>query len=76
MRVNVDIPAPVYRRLKARGKAEGVSGQKLILRALKQVLKPSRPKSGRRVKLPLVPSKEPGTLKLDNAKIYEAIWLC
>ncbi len=30
-------------------------------------------KPRRRVKLPLVPSKKPGTLKLDNAKIYEAI---
>ena len=35
--------------------------------------KKNRRKLGRRVKLPLVPSKTPGTLQLDNAKIYEAI---
>jgi hypothetical protein len=32
-----------------------------------------RRKPRRRVKLPLVPSKKPGTLQLDNVKIYEAI---
>jgi hypothetical protein len=36
-------------------------------------LKEPRRGRRRRVKLPLVPSKEPGTLELDNAKINEAI---
>jgi hypothetical protein len=37
-------------------------------------MKKNRSKPGRRVKLPLVPSKKPGTLPLDNAKIHEAIF--
>ncbi len=73
MRVTVDVSDSICRRLRARAKSEGSSVQELFLRGLEQILKQSRRKSGRRVKLPLVPSKEPGTLHLDNAKIYEAI---
>jgi len=55
-------------------KSEGSSVQKLILRGVEQVLNESRSKPVRRVKLPLVPSKRPGTLHLDNAKIDELLF--
>jgi hypothetical protein len=73
MRTTVDIPDPVYRRLKTRAASEGTSAKQLILRGVEQVLKRPRRKRGRRVKLPIVRSKEPGTLHLDNAKIYDLI---
>jgi hypothetical protein len=73
MRMTVDIPDSVYHRLRTRAASEGKTVKELVLRGVKQVLKESRRKTRRRVKFPLVPSKEPGTLKLDNAKIYEAI---
>jgi hemolysin activation/secretion protein len=73
VRTTVDIPDPVYRRLKARAASEGTTAKELILRGVEQVLQESRRKPHRRVKLPLVPSKKPGTLQLDNAKIYETI---
>lgn len=73
MRTTVDIPDPVYRRLKSRAASEGTSAKELILRGVETVLKVPRRKRGRRVKLPLVPSKAPGTLQLDNAKIYDII---
>jgi hypothetical protein len=73
MRTTVDIPDPVYRRLKTRAASEGTSAKQLILRGVEQVLKGPRRKRGRRVKLPIVRSKEPGTLHLDNAKIYDLI---
>ena len=73
MKTTVDIPDPVYRRLKSRAASEGRSAKELILRGVEQVLKGPRRKRGRRVKLPLVPSNEPGTLHLDNAKIYDLI---
>jgi hypothetical protein len=73
MRTTVDIPDPVYRRLKSRAASEGSSAKQLILLGVKQVLKESRRKSRRRVKLPIVRSKWPATLELDNAKIYEII---
>ncbi len=73
MRTTVDIPDPVYRRLKSRAASEGSSAKELILRGVEQVLKESKRKSRRRVKLPIVRSKRPGRVQLDNAKIYEAI---
>jgi hypothetical protein len=73
MRTTVDIPDPVYRRLKTRAAREGSSAKELILRGVEQVLKESRRRSRRRVSLPIVRSKRPGKVRIDNAKIYEVI---
>ena len=73
MRTTVDIPDPVYRRLKSRAASEGSSAKELILRGVKQVLKERGRKSRRRIKLPIIRSKHPGTLELDNDKIFEII---
>jgi hypothetical protein len=73
MRTTVDIPDPVYRRLKTRAASEGRSAKELILRGVEQVLRQNRRKSRRRVKLPVVRSTRPGKVRLDNAKIYEVI---
>jgi hypothetical protein len=73
MRTTVDIPDPVYRRLKTRAASEGRSAKELILRGVEQVLKGSHQKRRRRVRLPIVRSKKPGMVRLDNAKIYEII---
>ena len=73
MRTTVDIPDPVYRRLKTRAASEGSSAKELILRGVEQVLKENRRKSRRRVRLPIVRSRTPGRVQLDSAKIYEVI---
>ncbi len=73
MRTTVDIPDPVYRRLKTRAASEGSSAKELILRGVEQILRKSRRKFHRKVKLPIVRSKRPGALRLNNAKIYEII---
>jgi hypothetical protein len=75
MRTTIDIPDPVYRRLKSRAAREGSSAKALILRGVEQVLKgrPVKAARARRVRLPLVRSKQPGTVRLDNARIYEII---
>ena len=69
----MDIPDPVYRRLKTRAVREGRSAKELILRGVEQILKEGRRRSRKRVKLPIVRSKTPGRVQLDNAKIYEVI---
>ena len=69
----MDIPDAVYRRLKSRAASEGSSAKELILRGVQEVLKESRRKSRRRIKLPIIRSKQPGTLELDNDKIFEII---
>ena len=66
MRTTVDIPDPVYRRLKTRAASEGSSAKELILRGVELILKKGPRKSRRRVKLPLIRSKRPGTLELDK----------
>ena len=73
MRTTVDIPDAIYRRLKSRAAREGSSAKALILRGVKEVLKAQRRKAGRRVSLPIVRSKRPGSLDLDNARIYDII---
>ena len=71
MRTTVDIPDGIYRQLKSRAAREGSSTRALILRGVKEILKPERRKAGVPVSLPIVQSKRPGTVVLDNATIYD-----
>jgi hypothetical protein len=73
MRTTVDIPDPIYRRLRSRAVSEGSTAKELILRGVEQVLKDKKKTSRKRVKLPIVRSKRPGELQIDNAKIYDVI---
>jgi hypothetical protein len=74
VRPTIDIPNSVYRRLKSRAARDGSSAKKLILRGVEQVLRGKPDKSPRkRIKLPIIRSKRPGTLHLDNARIYNII---
>ena len=72
MRTTIDIPDPLYRQLKGKAASEGRSVKELVLRGVEQELR-NRGRKTRRVSLPIVPSKRPGTLDLDNAKIFEII---
>ena len=73
MRTTVDIPDSVYRRLKSRAAQEGRSAKELILQGVEQVLDKPSQKKKKRIELPLVRSKQPGTLELDNERIFEII---
>ena len=73
VRTTVDIPDQTYRRLKRKAASEGRTAKELILRGVEHVLAPERRAQGRRVMLPIVRSKRPGTVTLDNARIYEVI---
>jgi hypothetical protein len=73
VRTTVDIPDPLYRALKGKAASEGRSVKELILRSVEQELKSRRGRSKGRVSLPIVRSKRPGSLDLDNAKIFEII---
>ena len=73
MRTTVDIPDPLYRRLKSLAASEGSSAKALILRGVEQVLGAGRAGTRRRVTPPLVHSKRPGSVPLDNARIYDVI---
>lgn len=73
MRTTVDIPDALYRELKSKAATEGRSVKEMILRGVEDELQTSPKRRGRRVSLPIVRSKRPGSLRLDNAKIYEII---
>ena len=73
MRTTVDIPDVVYRALKAKAVRENRTVKELILRGVEVELRPKSVRKGKRVALPLVPSKRPGSLEVDNDKIYDLI---
>jgi hypothetical protein len=74
MRTIVDIPDSLYRRLKSAAALRGCSVKDLMLRGVKAELQMH---SGRRtkkpVRLPLIASNRPGSLKLTNSKINEIL---
>ncbi|MBI1791807.1 MAG: hypothetical protein HYR60_30135 [Acidobacteria bacterium] len=72
MRTTVDIPDAVYRRLKSTAAERRCSVKELILRGIEKELKTGLPAKGR-VELPIVRSKQPGTLHLTNEQIYKII---
>lgn len=72
MRTTIDIPDPLYRKLKAKAAENGCSVKGLILRSVQEKHSLARPKRFR-VKLPILKSKRPGTLHITNEEIYEII---
>jgi len=70
----VDIPDALYRELKSTAAREKRSVKELILRGVEVELRIRRkPRKSRKVVLPLVRSKAPGKLQIDNAKIFELV---
>ena len=78
MRTTVDIPDPIYRELKARAAREGTSVKAIICRSVESefrrpaaaTLTKGKPK---RLKFPVIKAKHPGTLVIDNERIYDII---
>ena len=69
VRITVDIPASLYRKLKEQAAARGSSVHELVLASLKSiVLKAQRPRS-KRVRFPLIISEGP-KVNLTNEYIY------
>jgi len=72
VRTTIDIPNPLYRQLKGKAASEGRSVKELVLRAVQLELHaPPRQVTPR--KAPVIRSKNPGSLVLDNDKIFEII---
>jgi hypothetical protein len=70
MRTTIDIPDPIYRKLKSKAALRGTSVRELILQGIVSELNSNRGRElAYRVKLPLITSKKPGSLNLTNAQI-------
>ena len=73
MRTTVDIPDPIYRELKTRAAAEGGTVKQLLLRGAQTVLREPLKKRVRRLREPILNKGTPGSLRIDNEKIYDLI---
>jgi hypothetical protein len=69
MRTTVDLPDPLFRELKAVAARRGSSLKTVIRAAIEQEIRRTENQARRRLKFPLLPSRQPGTLKLTNAEI-------
>jgi hypothetical protein len=72
VRTTVDIPAPLYRRLKSQAAASGGSVRGLILAGIKTILLQERRPSRKRARLPVIGSRGP-KVDLTNEQIYEYV---
>jgi hypothetical protein len=70
VRTTVDIPASLYRKLKAQAAAQGRSVRELILSGVRVTLVEGKPPRSGRVKFPLIVSEGP-KVDLTNEQIYE-----
>jgi hypothetical protein len=70
MRTTVDLPDQLFRKIKALASLNGISLKEYINTALQHEVEGSKLNfNRRRVALPLVPSKSPGSIDLDGEKI-------
>ena len=72
MRTTVDIPAPLYRRLKQQAAAGGSSIRQLVLSGIRSVLLQGQRRQSKRVQFPLIVSKGP-KVDVSSRKIYEHV---
>ena len=72
VRTTVDIPAPLYRRLKEQAAARGESIRELVLAGVRSVLLEAQRPRPRRVQFPLIVSEGP-KVDLTNDQIYEHV---
>ena len=72
VRTTVDIPAALYRKLKAQAAAQGRSVRELILVGVRVTLAEGRRPRSKRVKFPLIVSDGP-KVDVTNDQIYEHI---
>jgi hypothetical protein len=72
VRTTVDIPAPLYRKLKEQAAVRGSSVRELVLAGVKNVLLQGQRPRPKRVHFPLIVSKGP-KVDLTNEQIYQHV---
>ncbi len=71
MRTTIDLPDLLFRQVKSVAALRGSTLKEFVQDALQQAVTRRRGVGRRRVKLPLIRSKQPGTLRLTNADIED-----
>jgi hypothetical protein len=73
MRTTVDVPDPVFRKMKATAALRGVSLKKFLLNAVEQEMAKKPAARDYTVAVPLIRSKRPGKRSLTNAQIEDLL---
>ena len=73
MRTTLDIPDDLYCKLKVKAAGQKTTVKALVLRGVESVLSGDGPVSLPRLQLPLIAGGVPGSLNLDNDRIYDLI---
>ena len=73
MRTTIDLPDPLFRKLKAAASQRGISLELLVRKAVEVELRKMPTKAARRLNFPILASKQPGTLNLMNADIEDLL---
>ena len=71
MRTTVDLPDSLFRQVKSVAALRGASLKEFIQGALQQAVSGRQTVRRQKVRLPLVRSKHPGSLRLTNADIED-----
>jgi predicted DNA-binding ribbon-helix-helix protein len=74
MRTSIDLPDDLFRRLKILAASRRVTLKTLVQRAVESEVARARSHAPRRrLRFPILDSKEPGTLNLKNAEIEDLL---
>ncbi len=73
MRTTVDLPDSLFRRMKATAVTRGMSIKDFLMTAVESEISKSEASDDYSVQLPLIRSKQPGTLDLTNAEIEDLL---
>jgi hypothetical protein len=72
VRTTVDIPAPLYRKLKEQAAAKGHSVRELVLAGIRSIILQGQRPRPKRVQFPLIVSEGP-KVDLSSEQIYEHV---
>jgi len=75
MRTTVDLSDPLFRQVKPVAALRGLTLKEFIQDALQQAVTSGKSVRRRKVRLPLIRSKHPGSLRLTNADIENQLAL-
>jgi plasmid stability protein len=73
MRTTLDIPDEAYRRLKIKAATEGETVRKIALRGILREIEEHRTPALPRLSEPILKSYAPGSIDIDNERIYDLI---
>ena len=73
MRTTVDIPDTKYRQLKGKAASEGTTVKALVMKGVEVVLAERNVPKRKKLNIPILLSTNPGSIDIDNERIYDLI---